>query len=434
MATASTVTVASLMGLDVMNDATLRSSMFPPLLLSSTSLCSSENLQDTKLDNGQQPTTTKQRSNEHILSKRTTGPITISTNKSIADSVVPTLQAAIRATRLVGTTFLMVMDYEFAKWVPLSAYAFATNEEVETDTERKYWEKEIEKREAELDHAQLVYTGRHIQPKPKDPNPNLHDERRLIKVQQKQAMHEAAQRLAHAEDELNRLGGESVRSRLHRRAAQRLLSLCRTNGGVYIKVGQHLANLDYLIPSEYIDVLSTLFNDAPQSTIEDVHQVIEEDLGSPVEELFDNFDPNPIASASLAQVHVAYDKATGRKLAVKVQHRGLRETSVGDILAVTTVVRLVDWLFDDFTFSWIADEIAPNLPKELEFSREGRNAELAAHNLQQHAETTSLSFLDCVIPAVVWPMTSSRVLTMEFEEGFKTTDTEEIEASGLNRR
>jgi aarF domain-containing kinase len=91
------------------------------------------------------------------------------------------------------------------------------------------------------------------------------------------------------------------------------LKLCQQNGGVYIKVGRHLTNLDYLIPQEYIDVLSSLINDARRSTFEDVSKVIEEDLGAPTDEIFDRFDPAPIALASLTQVHEAYDKQNGEK-------------------------------------------------------------------------------------------------------------------------
>lgn len=94
---------------------------------------------------------------------------------------------------------------------------------------------------------------------------------------------------------------------------------------------------------------------------EDVCAVIEEDLGASPDELFASFEKEPIASASLAQVHVAYDKDTGKKLAVKVQHRGLRETSKGDVFAVTMVVRVLDSLFEDFTWGWIAEEIAPQV-------------------------------------------------------------------------
>jgi aarF domain-containing kinase len=238
---------------------------------------------------------------------------------------------------------------------------------------------------------------------------------------------------------------------VHRRAARRLLQLCQTNKGVYIKdthnferwfraqplwrltlsndrqVGQHLASLDYLIPHEYIETLSTLFDDNPRTSIDDVRQVVLEELGQPIETLFASFDPVPIASASLAQVHVAYEHGTGRKLAVKVQHRGLRETSAGDLFALVSVVRVAELLFDDFKWGWLADEIAPQLPKELDFVNEGKNAERAARNL---AETG----LDCVVPKIVWRQTSPRVLTMEFEEGFKATDVAAIERHGFRKK
>ena len=135
----------------------------------------------------------------------------------------------------------------------------------------------------------------------------------------------------------------------------------------------------------------------------------------------------PTASASLAQVHTATCKETGKKLAIKVQHRGLRETSKGDLLAMGTVVMLADAIFEEFKFGWICEELTPQLPKELDFVNEGRNAEEAAANLERTG-------LDCVVPRVLWDFTSSRVLTMEFEEGFKATDVESIERAGICRR
>lgn len=108
-------------------------------------------------------------------------------------------------------------------------------------------------------------------------------------------------------------------------------------------------------------MLSSLFDAAPVSSYSDVCAVIEEDLGAHPDELFSSFEKEPIASASLAQVHVAYDKDTGEKLAVKVQHRGLRETSKGDCFAISTVINVLDSLFEDFTWMWIAEEIAPQV-------------------------------------------------------------------------
>jgi predicted unusual protein kinase regulating ubiquinone biosynthesis (AarF/ABC1/UbiB family) len=329
---------------------------------------------------------------------------------------VPTLEAGIRALRLVRTAGIIVMDYEIAKMKLFTA--IGGKEEMEL----MRLEQETADREMELEQAQMEYASG------TEENVKVSSEqRKALKAKQKQRMQNAAKELAEAEEAVSSMEGESAKSRLHRKGAKRLLELCMKNGGVYIKVGQHLANLDYLIPQEYIEVLSSLFDEAPQSDYVDVCRVIEEELQGTVDVLFDNFDPVPIASASLAQVHVAYDKETGQKLAVKVQHAGLRETSVGDIFAVTCVVRLVETFFKDFTFGWIADEIAPNLPKELDFAREGKNSERAAEHLKD-------SGLECVVPIVIWDRTASRVLTMSFEEGFKSTDIDALEESGLNKQ
>jgi hypothetical protein len=340
----------------------------------------------------------------------------LSSERPNMSMIIPTMQAGLRAARLVKTAMLIIIDYEIAKLKPM----IRGDEEIG----HQRLEHEMELRESELENAQMAYANEDEDQSTKSLPPL---ERRALKLKQKKQMEEAARLLADAEEALEAMEGGSAKSKVHRTSANRLLELCKKNGGVYIKVGQHLANLDYLIPQEYIDALSTLFDSCPRSDYENVRRVIREDLNAEVDSLFENFDPVPLASASLGQVHVAYDKTSGRKLAVKVQHYGLRETSAGDIFAVSTVVRLIESMFEGFTFGWIADEIAPHLPKELDFVREGKNAELAA----MHINKTGL---DCVIPKIIWNKTSSRVLTMEFEEGFKATDVDAIEASGLNKR
>ena len=370
----------------------------------------------------------------------------LSSSSSTSSLVLPTLGASIRALRLVKTACQIVLEYQSAKLgstmkqIDLDFWKTTTRSTTahESDTEIQQLEQNVERLGHELEQAQLEYTTT---------TPNLSPPARQQLIhEQKHTIETTATALALAEERLiehektTSNSSDASKSSLHRKAAQRILELCRVNGGVYIKLGQHLANLDYLIPREYIDVLSSLFDDAPQSSIDDVHQVILEDFPhiQTIPELFDDFDPVPIASASLAQVHVAYDKHTHRKLAVKVQHRGLRESSQGDILAVTTVVNLLDTVFEDFTFGWIADEMAPQLPKELDFQQEGKNSERAAVNLHNvfgtHGNGNGTNTIDVCIPKVVWETTSSRVLTMEFEEGFKATDTASIEKSGLKNR
>lgn len=347
-----------------------------------------------------------------------------SSSSSNSNLLWPSLQATGRSWQLVRTAVLMAADYKLDQWGLVVVVVAPPGDDDDDDNskadERTYWETQVEERRVAFREAQSLYA---LGGSP----PALSLSQRVeAKQDEKKRMQAAAAAFAEAEDHLTRLGS-SRQGAVHKKAAHRLLDLCRRNQGVYIKVGQHLANLDYLIPTEYIEVLSSLYDDSPQTAIDDVRTVVRQDLGADPEELFASFDPQPMASASLAQVHVAYEKGTGRKLAVKVQHRGLRETSVGDLHNLVTVVRLAERFFPNFSYGWLADEIAPHLPKEMDFANEGRNAERAARNLQQ-------SGLPCVVPAVHWEYTSPRVLTMDFEEGFKATDLAQLDAAGLRRK
>eukprot|EP00658_Telonema_sp_P-2_P031870 TRINITY_DN23756_c0_g1_i1.p1 TRINITY_DN23756_c0_g1~~TRINITY_DN23756_c0_g1_i1.p1 ORF type:complete len:356 (+),score=81.14 TRINITY_DN23756_c0_g1_i1:2-1069(+) len=226
---------------------------------------------------------------------------------------------------------------------------------------------------------------------------------------------------------------EAVWSPVHERNAMRLLRLCRANAGVYVKLGQHLSQLDYILPREYTRTLSAMLADAPQSSFEDVVATIQEELGAHPDVLFTEFEPKPIASASLAQVHLARDRTTGSKLAIKVQHRGLQETSRGDIDAVTLITHVAAWLFPESDFTWLADEIAPNLPRELDFEQEGRNCERCGRSFRRHGVGLLGGIPDIVVPEICWAKTSKRVLSMSFEPGAPITDLAALEEYKLSR-
>ena len=122
------------------------------------------------------------------------------------------------------------------------------------------------------------------------------------------------------------------------RSALRLRDVCCVNGGAYIKVGQYVGSLDYLLPPEYVQTMKVLHNDAPQSPLCDIQHVIEEELDCKVEDVFANFEDTPIGAASLAQVHKAI-LHDGRVVAVKVQHRDVQKHAAVDMktLEVSTV-------------------------------------------------------------------------------------------------
>ncbi|CAL9686521.1 unnamed protein product [Knipowitschia caucasica] len=214
-----------------------------------------------------------------------------------------------------------------------------------------------------------------------------------------------------------------LKSKVHQRSAERLRDLCCANRGTFIKVGQHLGALDYLLPPEYTSTLKVLHSQAPQSSMEEIKQVIKEDLGKELSEIFVSFDECPQGAASLAQVHkaVLHD---GRTVAVKVQHPKVQTQSSKDILVMEVLVRAVHWLFPDFAFMWLLEEAKKNMPLELDFLNEGKNAEKVAKLLSH------FPFLK--VPRIYWDLSTKRILTMDFADGGQVNDKEYIQKNGIN--
>uniref|UniRef100_A0A3B5AJ58 AarF domain-containing protein kinase 1 n=1 Tax=Stegastes partitus TaxID=144197 RepID=A0A3B5AJ58_9TELE len=215
----------------------------------------------------------------------------------------------------------------------------------------------------------------------------------------------------------------TIKSKVHQRSAERLRDLCCANRGTFIKVGQHLGGLDYLLPEEYTSTLKVLHSRAPQSSMQEVRQVIREDLGKELSELFVSFEEKPQGAASLAQVHkaVLHD---GRTVAVKVQHPKVQRQSSKDIMVIEVLVRAVHWLFPDFAFMWLVEEAKKNMPLELDFLNEGLNAVKVAKML------ADFPFLK--VPMIHWDLSTKRILTMEFAEGGQVNDRDYMKKHCIN--
>ncbi|XP_017938405.1 uncharacterized aarF domain-containing protein kinase 1 isoform X1 [Manacus vitellinus] len=224
--------------------------------------------------------------------------------------------------------------------------------------------------------------------------------------------------------EMNKNEYSAVQSEeVHLRSAERLRELCCSNRGTFIKVGQHLGALDYLLPEEYTRTLKVLHSQAPQSTRQEIEQVIREDLGKEIKELFMSFEDTPLGAASLAQVHKAVLQ-DGRTVAVKIQHPKVQAQSSKDILLMEVLLLVVKQIFPDFEFMWLGEEAKKNLPLELDFLHEGRNAEKVAYMLK------NFDFLK--VPRIYWELSTRRVLLMEFMEGGQVNDRAYMERNGIN--
>ena len=201
--------------------------------------------------------------------------------------------------------------------------------------------------------------------------------------------------------------------------------LAEVNAGIYVKLGQHLAQMQYLLPRAYVEALSPLCYRAPRSGWASVEAVLREELGAPPTTVFSSLSTSPVASASLAQVHVGILRAGGTRVAVKVQHAGLRETCVADIATLRALCAAARALFPRFDLSWLADEVGRNLPLELDFVHEAANMEAAG------AAYATGGRDDVVVPSVALPPTP-RLLVMTFEDGAHVDDRRGIAARGLS--
>lgn len=169
--------------------------------------------------------------------------------------------------------------------------------------------------------------------------------------------------------------------------------------------------------------LRVLHSSAPQSPFKDILTVLKEDLKSDPYELFSSIETEPVGAASLAQVHRAFLK-DGTPVAVKVQHKSVMKNSYVDIKTMAILVKLTSWVFPDFEFDWLVTETKKNIPNELNFAVEGRNAEKLQAMFKEY------SWLK--VPKIFWNLSSSRILTMEFIDGGQVNDLEYIKKHQIN--
>jgi predicted unusual protein kinase regulating ubiquinone biosynthesis (AarF/ABC1/UbiB family) len=154
-----------------------------------------------------------------------------------------------------------------------------------------------------------------------------------------------------------------------------------------------------------------------------IRRVVETELGRPLEAVFARFDPRPIASASLAQVHeaVLHD---GLRVAVKVQYPEIAALVESDLANLRALFRAIDWLEGEFDLSALVDEMGRYVPRELDFLSEASHAERAARLFAGRD--------DIHVPRVYREFTTRRVLVMEFSDGIKITDRAALDAAGVD--
>ncbi|NDJ20090.1 AarF/ABC1/UbiB kinase family protein [Nostoc sp. B(2019)] len=212
-----------------------------------------------------------------------------------------------------------------------------------------------------------------------------------------------------------------------RRRANQLRELLTQLGPAYIKIGQALSTRPDLVPPVYLEELTRLQDQLPPFPNELAYQFIKEELGAPPEEVYAELSAQPIAAASLGQVYKGKLK-TGEEVAVKVQRPDLRERITIDLYILrhlaAWVQKKVKRVRSDLV--GILDELGDRIFEEMDYIHEGENAE-RFFQLYGHIK-------DIYVPKIYWEYTNRRVLTMEWINGTKLTQTEEIRAQGIDAR
>ena len=218
----------------------------------------------------------------------------------------------------------------------------------------------------------------------------------------------------------NRVGPKQVA----RRSVQ-LRDLLTDLGPTFIKVGQALSTRADLVRSDYLEELTKLQDQLPTFSNRIAFATIERELGDVVDEIYASLDPRPVAAASLGQVYKGRLKS-GETVAIKVQRPNLRQKLTLDLYIIRWMSTWVyRWLPLNLgqTLTESVDEFGTKLFEEIDYIHEGRNCERFAAYFKDDP--------DVHVPQIYWRYSSQRVLTLEWIDGIKLTDSKAIKGAGL---
>lgn len=197
-------------------------------------------------------------------------------------------------------------------------------------------------------------------------------------------------------------------------------------GPTFIKIGQSLGTRADLLPLSFVKALGELQDSVPPFPNEVAFARIEKELGRKINEIYQEFDVEPIAAASLGQVYRA-KLFTGEEVAVKVQRPNLEAMISGDIKILKKIADFAEgnsFLNRNADWAGMLREFDQTIHEEMDYAAEGRNAERFAENFKD--------WTNIHVPKIYWSATTSRVLTMEFIHGTKVTDLEELRARNIS--
>lgn len=215
---------------------------------------------------------------------------------------------------------------------------------------------------------------------------------------------------------------------MHGVTPEKLRLILEDMGPTYVKLGQIMSMRSDILPQPYCEELTRLRADVKPMPFRQVQQVLKEEYGAPMLSIFSSVESKPLGSASIAQVHAATLKDK-RKVVIKVQRPGIRETMAQDITLMRKAVRLLKMVSgtgDTLDFAAIIDEMWLVAQQEMNFL-------LEADHIREFSELNAgVEYIAC--PVVDQSLTTSRVLVMEYVEGIRIDHLEALKKEGYDIR
>lgn len=195
--------------------------------------------------------------------------------------------------------------------------------------------------------------------------------------------------------------------------------------GIFIKLGQFLGVMGNLFWPDISKELQSLQDRVPPVDYESIRQRFINDFNKPPEELFRSFEKNPLASASLGQVHLAVTH-DGRKVAVKTLYLGIKELVKKDLKSIRAILSLIHLIFPTFDFKLVHKEFSDMIQAEIDYHQERKNLEEIKANFKDEQEF--------FFPEVLGEYSSATVLTTEYVEGIKIDHVQEMKQKGIDTK
>jgi len=223
-----------------------------------------------------------------------------------------------------------------------------------------------------------------------------------------------------------RLTRKAVLPDQHLTAAQRLRMALEELGPTFIKIGQLLSTRSFLLPPEFLTELAKLQDQVAPVPFDEVKELIEEELGASIDVLFDEFNTEPIASASIAQAYRAR-LYSGEDVVVKVQRPNIARVAQVDMEILHDLSVLLERHVEEsrqYEPVEMVEELTRTMHQEIDFTNEARNIEQFRNNFKKSRTV--------YVPNVYWEYCSRRIVTLEFIKGIKVSNIDELERLGIN--